>query len=68
MERLQDHVAIVTGASRGIGKAIAEALGREGATVLLAARSSQALIAAVWELSKAKIGTLAVPTDITIDE
>ena len=33
--RLRDKIAIVTGASRGIGKAIAVALGRQGATVLV---------------------------------
>ncbi|MBI5252322.1 MAG: SDR family NAD(P)-dependent oxidoreductase [Desulfomonile tiedjei] len=37
--RLEEKVAIVTGASRGIGKAIAVGLAREGASVVLAARS-----------------------------
>ena len=37
--RFQDKVAIVTGSSRGIGKAIAIALAREGADLVLAARS-----------------------------
>jgi len=38
MERLKNKVAIVTGSSSGIGKAIALRLGREGATVIVAAR------------------------------
>ncbi|MFC1994712.1 SDR family NAD(P)-dependent oxidoreductase, partial [Chloroflexota bacterium] len=37
--RLRNKIAVVTGASRGIGKAIAIALGREGATVVVAART-----------------------------
>ena len=41
--RLDGKVAIVTGGSRGIGRAIAVALGAEGATLLLAARSPEKL-------------------------
>ncbi len=39
MGKLQDKVAIVTGASSGIGLAIAKTLGREGAAVVLAGRT-----------------------------
>ena len=38
--RLKNKVAIVTGASRGIGKAIALAMAREGASVIIAARTT----------------------------
>jgi len=43
VERLSGKAAIVTGASRGIGRATAVALGREGAAILLAARSLEGL-------------------------
>jgi NAD(P)-dependent dehydrogenase (short-subunit alcohol dehydrogenase family) len=51
-DRLTNKVAIVTGASRGIGSAIATDLARNGAKVVLAARDSGKLgevIAAIWE-------------------
>jgi dehydrogenase/reductase SDR family member 4 len=41
--QLQDKVAIVTGASRGIGESIAETFAREGAQVILAGRKQETL-------------------------
>ncbi len=49
--RLKDKVAVVTGASRGIGLAIAHALGGEGCALALAARNHSALANATKELS-----------------
>ncbi len=65
MERLQDKVAMITGASRGIGRATALALARAGASVSLIARSEEELIGLAREV-EAEIGrpALACATDV----
>ena len=60
---LENRVAIVTGASEGIGKALAHELVRRGARVVLAARSQEKLEALAAELGSVR--ALAVPTDVT---
>ena len=62
---LRGKVAIVTGASRGIGKAIAHSLLNEGCSVALCGRNAERLDAAVRELSTAGTGVIGVPTDVT---
>jgi NAD(P)-dependent dehydrogenase (short-subunit alcohol dehydrogenase family) len=57
-------VAIITGASRGIGAATARAFAAAGASVVLAARDSQALASVESEISVAGGRALAVPTDV----
>ena len=42
-QRLKDRIALITGASRGIGRAVAEKFAQEGAHVLLVARNRKAL-------------------------
>jgi NAD(P)-dependent dehydrogenase (short-subunit alcohol dehydrogenase family) len=60
MEALKDRVAIITGASRGIGLGIAAELVRQGARVCITARGQEALSAAVAELGGPDVA-IAVP-------
>ena len=53
MEQLQNRVALVTGAGRGIGRAIAEALAAGGAAVAVAARSANELDGVVAAIAAA---------------
>jgi 3-oxoacyl-[acyl-carrier protein] reductase len=62
---LEGEVAIVTGASSGIGAATAAELGRRGAVVVLAARRADALEAQAEAIRAAGGRALAVPTDVT---
>jgi 3-oxoacyl-[acyl-carrier protein] reductase len=55
-------VAIVTGASRGIGRATALALARRGIRIALAGRDREALLAVEKEIGA---GSIAVPTDVS---
>ena len=64
-ERLAGQVAVVTGASRGIGLAIARRLGQMGARVSLCARNAENLERAASGLRAAGIQVLALRTDVT---
>jgi len=61
---LAGRVAVITGASRGIGAATARCFSAAGATVVLAARDEQALAAVAQEIRAAGGQVLAVPTDV----
>jgi len=61
---LQEQVAIVTGASHGIGKAIAQRLARLGATVVLAARTGNRLEDLKREIVREGGRALVVPVDL----
>lgn len=63
--RLTGQAALVTGASRGIGRAIALALAAEGAGVVLAARSVPALEAVAATIHSQGGRALVAPCDVT---
>ena len=66
---LENKTAVVTGASQGIGKAIALELARAGANVVLAARTRERLEQVAEELGRVGSGSaLIVPTDLTKEE
>lgn len=61
---LRDRVAVVTGGSSGIGRAIALALGRSGAAVTIIARNQENLADAVGELTAAGCRAARVSADL----
>jgi 3-oxoacyl-[acyl-carrier protein] reductase len=65
MKPLEGKVAVVTGASRGIGLAIARALGRMGAKLAICARDAGRLEGAAAELRREGGTVLAVPADVS---
>lgn len=64
MKSLKNKTAVVTGGSKGIGKAIAVCLAREGANIVLAARTAEELKIAEKEVLKYGGEVLSVPTDV----
>lgn len=66
MNELKGKKVIITGASRGIGKAIAETLAMEGMDLVIAARGKEMLEETAKELSdKYKVKVLPVPCDVS---
>ena len=61
----ENQVVVVTGASRGIGRAVALAFAREGAQLVLAARSPERLALVEDEIQALGRNVLSVPTDMT---
>lgn len=65
---LHNRIAIVTGASRGIGVRVAEALAAKGVHLALAARSGNELQDIAARLQARGVRAIAVPTDVTNNE
>jgi NAD(P)-dependent dehydrogenase (short-subunit alcohol dehydrogenase family) len=65
---LDGRVAIVTGASRGIGAATARALSDAGARVVLASRDEWALQAVAEDITRRGGSAIVVPTDVRYAE
>ena len=68
LSRLEGKVAIVTGAGRGIGKAISVSLAKAGCRVVLAARTREQIEAVQKKILSQGGDALAIPTDLTVDE
>jgi NAD(P)-dependent dehydrogenase (short-subunit alcohol dehydrogenase family) len=63
---LRGKVVMITGASRGLGKALALAFAREGATLVINSRSEDALKPVAGEAKETGAEVLAVPADVSV--
>src|SRR5437763_9776686 len=65
---LADQVVVVTGASSGLGRAVARGAGARGAKVVVTARTAEALDTCVREIEAMGSEALAVPADCTVQD
>jgi NAD(P)-dependent dehydrogenase (short-subunit alcohol dehydrogenase family) len=66
--RLKSKVAVVTGASQGLGEHLSRELAREGARVVLAARNGERLAALQSQIERSGGSALSVPVDLQREE
>jgi NAD(P)-dependent dehydrogenase (short-subunit alcohol dehydrogenase family) len=65
MQKLKDRIALITGASRGIGRAIALGYAREGASIAATARTESGLDSLVQEIGELGQKAIAIPADLS---
>ena len=66
---LKGKIALISGGSKGLGKAIAEELGREGSYISICARNKQDLDQTIRDLHRSGITAISVQADVTsLDE
>jgi NAD(P)-dependent dehydrogenase (short-subunit alcohol dehydrogenase family) len=63
-EALKGKVAVVTGGNRGIGRAIAMAMAKEGASIAISARDEETLAPSAHELKRLGVETMTVRCDV----
>jgi 3-oxoacyl-[acyl-carrier protein] reductase len=68
MQELRDKAAIITGGGRGVGRATALALAREGARIAVAARTASEIEAVAREVSAAGGTAVAIRSDLAVED
>jgi dehydrogenase/reductase SDR family member 7B len=64
---MKDKIVIITGASSGIGKALAFSFGREGAKIVITGRKEAPLLEVSQALTEAEIDNLAIVSDVSLE-